>query len=385
MAEAVFESVSGVTTTGSTVLVGLDDMSRGVLLWRGITQCIGGIGIIAFAMIILPFLHIGGMQLFKAESSDRSDKIMPRTNDVIWSLVYVYVALITACFIVYHLLGMSKFDAIVHAMATISTGGFANYDASFGHFDNYALHISGALFMFLGGMPFILFVKYVNRGEFEFFKDSQVRTYTGFVVILTAMVTWYLWQNDTYTLAESFKYALFNIVSVITTTGFATTDYTLWGAFPVGVFFFLTYVGATAGSTAGGIKMLRINIAYEVVNRHFKTLIYPNGAFGAKYQGKPITNDVIEGVITFLFLYVLTNVVISVALTMTGLDILTSVTAAATAIANVGPGLGNIVGPAGNFSSLSDNAKWILSLGMLLGRLEFMTILVIFTPAFWKD
>lgn len=385
LTDAIFESVSGVTTTGSTVLSGLDEMSRGILLWRGITQWIGGIGIIAFAMIMLPFLKIGGMQLFKSESSDHSDKIMPKTNDVVWSIIYVYVILSAACFVAYYILGMSRFDALVHALTTIPTGGFSTHDASFGYFDSYSLQMVATIFMFLGGIPFILYVKYAYRGEFDFFKDSQVRAYTAIVVFLTVALTWSLWHNGLYSLSESFKYAIFNIVSLITTTGYATTDYTLWGAFPIALFFFLTYVGGCAGSTAGGMKMLRINIAFESLNRYLKTLIYPNGVFTATYQGKPITNDIVQAVMGFLFLFVLCNILLTIALSLTGLDLITSVTAAATAIANVGPGLGDTIGPAGNFSSLTDTAKWLLCLGMLLGRLEVMTMLVIITPAFWRD
>ena len=385
LTDAVFESFSGVTTTGATVLIGLDEMSRGILLWRGIMQWIGGIGIIAFAMIMLPFLRIGGMQLFKAESSDHSEKIMPKTTDIVWSISYVYIVLTAACFITYYILGMPRFDALIHALTTIPTGGFSSHDASFGFFDSYALQVSASLFMFLGGVPFILFVKYAYRGEFDFFRDSQVRAYTAIVAFLTIILTWYLWHNGLYSLSQSFKFALFNVVSIITTTGYATTDYTLWGPFSVALFFFLTYVGGCAGSTSGGIKMLRINIAYQVVVRHLKKLVYPNGVFTAKYQSKPITNEIVHAVVGFLFLFIVCNIVLTVGLTLTGLDLDTAVSAAGSSLANVGPGVGNIIGPAGNYSSLSDTAKWLLSFGMLLGRLEIMTILVILTPAFWKD
>jgi trk system potassium uptake protein TrkH len=385
MTDAIFESVSGVTTTGSTVLSGLDQMSRGILLWRAITQWIGGIGIIAFAMILLPYLRIGGMQLFKSESSDHSEKIMPKTNDIVWSIIYVYVILTAACFVSFYLLGMPRFDALIHALTTIPTGGFSSHDASFGFYANYSLHMAATIFMLLGAVPFILFVKYAYKGEFDFFKDSQVRMFCFILAVTIGLLTLYLWMNDLYSFADSFKYAAFNIVSVITTTGYATTDYTLWGSFPIALFFFITYLGGCAGSTSGGIKMLRINIAVQALSRHMKMLVYPNGVFTPIYQGKPVTNDVVNAVMAFLFMYILINVLITMGLAMTGLDLVTSVTAAATAIANVGPGLGPIIGPAGNFSSLSDPAKWMLCAGMLLGRLEVMTMLVIITPAFWRD
>lgn len=385
MTDAIFEAVSGVTTTGSTVLSGLDQMSRGILLWRAIIQWIGGIGIIAFAMIMLPFLKIGGMQLFKSESSDQSEKIMPKTNDVVWSIIYVYVLLTAACFVTYYFLGMPRFDALVHALTTMPTAGFSSHDASFGHYSSGALHMAAALFMFLAGIPFILYVKYTFKGKFDFFKDSQVWTYcfiTGTVIVILSL---YLWGNGTYPLLTSIQYSTFNVISIITTTGYATADYNLWGSFPVTLFFFLTYVGGCAGSTAGGIKMLRINIAIQALMRHLKMLIYPSGMFTATYQGKPLTNDIVHAVMGFLFVFILANALLSIALALSGLDLVTATTAAATALANVGPGLGPIVGPAGNFASLSDLSKWLLCFGMLLGRLEIMTILVLFVPSFWHD
>lgn len=384
-ADALFEAVSGVTTTGSTVLSGLDDMSRGIMLWRAITQWIGGIGIIAFAMIMLPFLKIGGMQLFKAESSDHSEKIMPKTNDVVWSIIYVYVVLTGACFATYYLLGMPRFDALIHTLTTVPTGGYSNHDASFGFFSSYALQMAATVFMFLGGIPFILFVKYAYKGQFDFFKDSQVRAYCLIAGGIIVMLTLYLWGEGLYSLSDSFRYSAFSVVSIMTTTGYAVTDYTLWGPFPIAVFFFLTYLGGCAGSTSGGLKMLRINIAFQALNRHIKTLIYPNGVFTATYQGKPLSNEIIHAVMGFLFLFVATNALLSIALALTGLDFLTAVTAAATAVANVGPGLGDVIGPSGNFSSFTDTAKYLMCLGMLLGRLEVMTMMVLIIPAFWND
>lgn len=385
LTDAVFESVSGVTTTGSTVLSGLDEMSRGILLWRAIIQWIGGIGIIAFAMIILPFLNIGGMQLFKAESSDQYEKILPKTNDVVWSIISVYVILTGGCYLGYDMLGMPSFDALIHALTTLPTAGFSSHDASFGHYDGFALHMCATLFMFMAGIPFVLYVKYAYRGEFDFFKDSQVKAYTAITLLAIVLLTIYLWMAGAYNFVDSFKYAAFNAVSVITTTGYATTDYSLWGAFPFALFFFLTYIGGCAGSTAGGIKMLRINIAFQALNRHLKTLIYPSGVFTATYQGKPLRDNIVHAVMGFVFMYVLMNILLTLALSLTGLDMMTSMTAAATALANVGPGLGAIIGPAGNFSSLADTAKWLLCFGMILGRLELMTILVLFVPSFWRD
>lgn len=385
MTDAVFEAVSGVTTTGSTVLSGLDQMSRGILLWRAIIQWIGGIGIIAFAMIMLPFLKIGGMQLFKAESSDQYEKILPKTNDIVWSIISVYVMLTGACFISYNVLGMQSFDALIHALTTLPTAGFSSHDASFGYYNSFALHMAATLFMFSAGVPFILYVKYVYKGQFDFFKDSQVKAYTFITLSTIVVLTAYLWISGSYDFINSFRLAAFNTVSVITTTGYASADYTLWGAFPVALFFFLTYIGGCAGSTAGGIKMLRINIAFQALNRHMKMLIYPSGVFTATYQGKPLRDNIVHAVMGFLFMFVVMNVLVTLALSLTGLDLVTSITAAATALANVGPGLGQLIGPAGNFSALTDSAKWILCFGMILGRLELMTVLVLFLPSFWKN
>lgn len=384
--DAVFEVVSGLTTTGATVLSGLDSMSHGILMWRAITHFIGGIGIIAFALMLMPFLQIAGMQLFHSESSDKSDKLMPKTSDVVWSIILVYLALNLACILSYYALGMTFFDAVVHAFGTIATGGFSSHDKSFGFYDDsYALQMAGTLFMVLSGMPFILYVKAAYQGKFEFFKNSEVRVYIGVLSLAVIMLTVHLWLNGVYSLADSFKYTAFNLSSIMSSSGFASVDYSQWDSFAWSLFFFLTYVGCCSGSTAGGIKMLQINIAFKALARHIKTLIYPSGVFAVTYEGKPLENDVINSVMTFLFLYVFFNVVLTIALTLTGVDFITAITGVATCMANVGPGLGDIIGPAGNFGPLNDAAKWILSFGMLLGRLEVMTMLVIFMPSFWRD
>ena len=382
--DSVFESVSGITTTGATVMTDLDSKSRGIVLWRAVMQWIGGVGVIAFAMILLPYLRIGGMQLFRTESSTQAEKIMPKTIDIVGSIIQVYVLLTMICGLVYYVLGMGKFEALIHAMTTIPTGGFSSHDTSFGFYDSYALHMAGTFFMFLGGVPFILYVKYFYAGKFDFFKDAQMRTYALVLGATITVVTFYLWFNDYYSLVHSFKYAAFNIVSVVTTTGYASSDYTLWGNFAAAVFFFITYLGACAGSTSGGIKMLRLNIAFQTLNKHMKTLVYPNGKFISQYQSKSLSTEIIKAVMGFLFLYVFFNVLLTVGLTWAGLDFTTAISGAATAMANVGPGLGDVIGPAGNFAPLNDISKWMLIGGMLLGRLEVMTVLVLVTPFFWK-
>jgi trk system potassium uptake protein TrkH len=383
--DAFFETVSGFTTTGSTVFVGLDNMSHGILLWRAIMQLFGGIGMVAFAVVFLPFLRVGGMQLLQTESSDRSDKIMPRVREVTWALLIVYIGLNAACAVVYKTLGMSWFDAICHAFPTVATGGMSTHDASFGYFNSYTIDMTAVVFMIAGGLPFVLFINLLYNGKFDFFKDEQFKAFIGLLAVVIGVLTLWLWGNSDYSLAQSFRYVSFNITSVITTTGFATTDYLQWGPFATIIFLFVTYLGACAGSTAGGIKTMRLVIIARAVGKQIKMLIYPRGVFAMYYQGRPVSGNVVQTVLGFLCLYVVTNVILTMALALTGLDFATSLSGAATAIANVGPGIGPIIGPAGNFSSLPDIAKWLLSAGMLLGRLEILTFAVLFTPGFWKS
>lgn len=382
--DAFFESVSGITTTGSTVLVGLDTMSPGILIWRSMMQWIGGMGLIGFAIVMLPFLRVGGMQLFRTESSDRYEKVMPKTADIINSLLKVYCGLTVLCAGTYYALGMSVFDAVNHAMTTIPTGGYSTHDSSFGFFKSFPLDMAAVIFMMLGGLPFVLYIKLVFRHSFEFHRDAQVRAFLLFFVCVVAVFSLWLWEHSDYSLLNSFRYVAFNVISVITTCGYASTDYLLWGPFAGTLFFFLTYIGACAGSTSGGIKMIRVLVASAAMGKEFKSTLYPHGIFKVKYEGKPVSGHVIKGVLTFLCLYVAANVLLTVALTITGLDFVTAVSGAATALGNVGPGLGATIGPAGNFSTLPDTAKWLLCAGMLLGRLEIMTVMVILTPGFWK-
>lgn len=382
--DAFFEAISGITTTGSTVLSGLDQMSRGVLLWRSIMQWIGGIGIVAFAIVIMPFLQVGGMGLFKTESSDKSDKAMSKTTDIIASLLSVYVGLTALCAIVYYILGMGVFDALNHALTTIPTGGYSTHDASFGHYDSAALQYAGSFFMLAGGLPFILYIKFVFKGKNEFWQDEQFKYILMLIGGLSAFLAFWLAFNSDYGLADSLRLSVFNIISVLTTTGYATTDYTLWGYFAVAFFFFITFLGTCTGSTSGGIKMMRLIILYRIVVRQLKALVFPSGVFPVRYQGKAITDAMAISVLAFMGVFVLSNAVLTIALTFIGLDFETAISGAATALANVGPGVGDIIGPAGNFSTLPDLAKWVLCLGMLLGRLEVMTVLVLFSRNYWK-
>lgn len=383
-ADAYFEVMSGYTTTGSTVLSGLDQMSRGVLFWRSLTQWIGGMGIVGFAIVFLPFLRVGGMQLFQTESSDRSDKIMPRSASVVVGIFYVYCLLTAMCIGTYFVLGMSWFDAINHAMTTIPTAGFSTHDKSFGYFENPAILYAASFYMFMSSLPFVLFVKLMYQGRFDFWRDEQVRALLVIVSVVVGAMTLWLWTVSDYSLEFSFRHSLFNLISVISTTGYASTDYMQWGNFAWVGFLMATYIGATAGSTAGGPKTMRLIIAAKVVNRQIKKMLYPNGVFVLRYQGRILDQGIVISTLAFLSFYVACNVVLTVAVTMTGVDFISAMSGVATAMGNVGAGVGEVVGPAGNFSSFPDSAKWIMSFAMMLGRLEILTVFVLFSSAYWK-
>ncbi|MEX2450954.1 MAG: TrkH family potassium uptake protein [Rhodospirillales bacterium] len=382
--DALFETVSGLTTTGSTVLVKLDTMDRGILLWRAMLQWIGGIGIIVTAIIMLPYLKIGGMQIFQMESSDRSEKIFPRAKVIAMSLGAVYLSLSLMCALLYWLEGMSGFEAVTHAMTTVSTGGYSTSDASLGHFQSPAIQWTAILFMLAGAVPFLMYLRLVTGNPREFLQNRQIRSLLLLLLITITVLTVWLILSENVAPGEALRLAAFNIVSVVTTTGFATADYYVWGTLPIVLFFVLTFLGGCTGSTSGAIKIFRFEIALIVTkNTIFKSL-NPHGVQPLRYQGRPVTNEVIRSVVVFIFTFVLITGLLTVALGMTGLDFITAASGAATAMANVGPGLGPVIGPAGNFAPLPDSAKILLVIGMLLGRLEIFTILVLLTPRFWR-
>lgn len=381
--DAFFESTSGLTTTGGTVLVGLDNMSRGILMWRALMNMIGGVGIIAFVILLLPLLKIGGMQLFHSESSDQSEKSIPRTKDLMTALVFTFFVLTSACALTYYVLGMSGFDSIAHAFPTIATGGFSTRDTSFMNYSP-AIQVASTLFMLGGAFPFILFVRLIRNNEFAFHRDPQIRALLLILCAGTLLLTADVLRTTDLGLFDALRHSAFNLTSIITTTGFASIDYMAWSPFAVMLIFLATYLGGCAGSTSGGIKMMRIVVATKALIIQLKRLIFPHGTFTITYDGHAVPAKTVYGVLGFLFVYVAANVVLTIALSLTGLDFATAVSGAATSIANVGPGVGAIIGPAGNFSTLPDTAKWLMSAGMLIGRLEIMTVLVLLTPVFWR-
>lgn len=382
--DAYFEAMSGLTTTGSTVLVQLDVLPRGVLLWRSELQAVGGLGIIVTALLMLPFLQIGGMQLFATESSERSDKVFPRSAETVTAIALIYGSLIVACAAAYAALGMTAFDAICHALTTVSTGGFSTHDESFGFFRSSALQWVCIVFMVLGSVPFLLIYRGLLGKPFEILRDHQLRSFLWVSLAATLAMVVALTATTGSVSLDVLRRAAFNAVSLLTTTGFASEDYSMWGALAVGVAFLLTFIGGCSGSTAGGVKIYRLDIAWLIAKSHLITLASPNRVTPLVYNRRKLDGDVVSSVATFMFVYLFTALLFTLVLAGAGLDFITAVSSSAQALASVGPGLGEIVGPAGNYSSLPDIGKWTLSFEMLLGRLELLTVLVLFEPEFWR-
>ena len=382
--DAFFESMSGLTTTGSTVIRSLDVAPPGVLIWRALLQWLGGIGVIAMAIAILPLLRIGGMQLFRMESSDRSEKATPRTTQLVAYISFIYLGVSLICALAYWTAGMSGFDAVAHAMTTIATGGYSTYDGSIAHFRSATIEYIGVVFMLVGSLPFVLYLRALRGNTRSLLRDDQVRLFLLIVVVSIIAVAYYRHKMGV-EIDTALREASFNVVSIITGTGYATADYGAWGSFGLMIFFFLMFVGGCAGSTTCGVKIFRFQVLYATAVTQIRRLLEPHGVYLAYYNRKPIPEEVSASVMAFFFLYVLSYAVIAIALGLIGVDFLTAASGAATAISNVGPGLGPTIGPSGTFATLPDGAKWILSAGMLLGRLELFTVLVLLLPSFWRD
>ncbi len=381
--DAFFEAMSGLTTTGSTVFSGLDELPKGLLLWRGLMQWLGGIGIIVVAMVFLPELRVGGMQIFRSEGFDTFGKILPRATEISSRISVIYLGLTLSCVLAYLMMGMDPFDATVHAMTTVATGGFANYDASFGAFGAGAEYVA-VLFMMLAALPFVRFVQLSAGSARPLLHDSQIRGFflTAFVIV-AGLVAWQVSHLPNAT-EEDLRKVLFNTVSLLTGTGYASTDYMLWGALPVTVLFFTGLIGGCAGSTACSIKIFRYQLLFASIRVQIQRIRSPHGVFVPRFEGRPVGQDVLSSVISFFMFFIVTMGIVAWALALTGLDFITAISGAATAVANVGPGLGETIGPAGNFASLNDAAKWILSSAMLIGRLELMAVYAILTVRFWR-
>jgi trk system potassium uptake protein TrkH len=384
--DSFFESMSGITTTGSTVITDLDKSPKSILLWRAIMQWLGGVGIIVMAITVLPLLKVGGMQLFKIESSDKPEKILPRATQVAFIIISTYLILTLFCAFFYKILGMSLFDSIAHAMTTIATGGFSTHNESIGYFKNSNIEIIATIFIILGSIPFISYLKFIKGNKKIFFQDVQIKGLIYLFIFSTFIMFLYLlFNNDSNLLVEKIRIASFNVVSILSGTGYVTNDFSLWGKFPLIFFLFLMFIGGCAGSTACGIKIFRFQLLFLFMNNQIKKIIYPNSVFILKYNNQKITDDYMGSIIIFIFAYLFIFILIAMLLSITGLDFLSSISGAATSISNVGPGLGEVIGPNGNFKAIPEISKWILSFGMLLGRLELLAVLILFFPSFWKD
>ena len=380
--DAFFEAMSGLTTTGSTVFTGLETLPQGVLIWRSMLQWFGGVGIIVVAMVFLPELRVGGMQIFRTESFDTDGKVLPRAAQIASRISGAYFILTIACYIAYFAVGMPSFDAINHALTTVATGGFSTYDASFGAFQGNAEYVA-AVFMALASLPFVRYVQLMAGSTRPLLRDAQVRGFFATIAVLIAIVVFYqIAQGIDAEIA--LRETVFNVTSILTGTGYTSTDYQLWGHFIVVLFFFIGLVGGCAGSTSCSIKIFRYQLLFASIKAQIGKIHSPHGIFTPRYDGRPVSEDVLSSVMVFFVAFVVSLGVLSVLLGATGLDLVTSVSGAAAALANIGPGLGPEIGPTGNFSGLSDTAKWLLSGGMLIGRLELMAVFAIMTSNFWR-
>jgi trk system potassium uptake protein len=383
--DAFFESMSGITTTGSTILSNLEQTPKAILLWRAILQWLGGIGIIVMAITLMPIMNVGGMKLFKISSNDSSEKILPKSKEIALRLVLIYSSLTLLCAISYKIFGMNFFDSFTHSMTTIATGGFSNYNDSIGYFDSTTIELTAMIFIILGSVPFIAYIKFLNGNTKIFFSDSQIKSFIKIIIFSIIILFLYLLIINRNLSHISLMDVSFNVISVLTGTGYVTKEFDSWGSFSLIFFLILMFIGGCAGSTACGIKIFRIQILYLFLFNQLKKIIYPRGIFIIKYDNSNVDDKFMASIISFIYLYIIIFFFITALLSLSGLDFITAISGAATSISNVGPGLGSIIGPNGNFSELSVISKWILSLGMILGRLELFAILVLFIPSFWRN
>ena len=384
--EAFFESMSGITTTGATIITDLDKSPKSILLWRAIMQWLGGIGIVVMAITILPLLKVGGMQLFKMEGPDSTEKILPRTFEVAAIIISTYLVLTFLCGLFYWLFGMSIFDSVSHAMTTIATGGFSTHNDSIGFFKNSNIEIIASVFIVLGSIPFISYLKFAQGNKKIFFQDVQIKGLIYLILFSVVIMFFYLLLiNYEGNLLDKIRISSFNVISILSGTGYVTDDFGLWGKFSLIFFLFLMFIGGCAGSTACGIKIFRLHMLFIFLKNQIKKLIYPNSVIITKYNNQKISENFINSVIIFIFSFLFIFFIISMLLSISGLDFLTSISGAASAISNVGPGMGDVIGPDGNYKKIPDISKWVLSIGMLLGRLELFAVLVLFFPSFWRN
>ena len=382
--DSFFESMSGITTTGATILENIEKSPKGILIWRAMLQWLGGIGVILMAITLMPIMNIGGMQLLKVTSYDTSEKILPKSKEVSLRLITVYLSLTALCSVFYKIFGMNTFDSITHSMTTIATGGFSNYDQSIGYFNNPNIEIISILFILLGSIPFILYIKFISDEKKIIFKDEQVKLFFKLTLISILILFFYLIIVNKNIYEIHIRSVIFNVVSILTGTGYVTKEFDQWGNFPLIFFLILMFIGGCAGSTTCGIKIFRVHILYYFIRNQLMKIIYPRAIINLKYNNNKVDDKLIASIISFIYLYILIFFVLASLLTLTGLDFITSISGAASSLSNVGPGLGSEIGPNSNYSSLPNESKWLLSIGMILGRLEIFALLIIFLPSFWR-
>ncbi len=384
--EAFFESMSGITTTGATIISDLDRSPKSILLWRAIMQWLGGIGIVVMAITILPLLKVGGMQLFKMEGPDSTEKILPRTIEVAAIIISTYIVLTFLCGFFYWVFGMTIFDSVSHAMTTIATGGFSTHNDSIGFFKNPNIEIVASIFIILGSIPFISYLKFAQGNRKVFFNDVQIKGLIYLLIIsITVMFFYLMFISYESSLLNKIRVSSFNVISILSGTGYVTDDFGLWGKFSLVFFLLLMFIGGCAGSTACGIKIFRLQMLLIFLKNQIQKLISPNSVIITKYNNQKISDNFINSVIIFIFTFLFIFLIMAMLLSISGLDFITSISGAASSISNVGPGLGDIIGPNGNYQAIPDISKWILSIGMLLGRLELFAVLVLFFPSFWRN
>ena len=382
--DAFFESISGITTTGATVITNLDKLPEGILIWRSLLQWFGGIGIILLALAILPTLQIGGMQLLHMEHDDPYEKTLPKINQFVFQIFIIYSVFTLLCAILYFTAGMSGFDAIAHAMTTISTGGFSTHDTSFASFDSINIESISILFMIIGSLPFVVYLKMTHGDLKSLFNDDQIKLFISILLILFVVTTFWLTINFNENIFYSFRITIFNITSILTGTGYTSTNYSIWGSFGLVIMLIIMFIGGCAGSTTGGIKIFRLQLLFRGAKTQIKKLTHPHGVFMTSFNGKTVGEDTYNSIMGFFFMYILIFIFAAILLSFFNLDFLTALSAAASAISNVGPGLGSTIGPSGNYLTFPTEAKWILSITMLIGRLELLTFLVLLSGSFWK-
>ena len=383
--DAFFESMSGITTTGSTIIINLENAPKSILLWRALLQWLGGIGIIVMAITLMPIMNVGGMLLFKVLNTDSTNEILPSSKEISIKLIIIYVILTLICGFSYKIFGMNIFDSLTHSMTTIATGGFSNYNESIGYFDNFKIELVAIFFIILGSIPFIAYIKFMSGNKKIFLSDSQIKTFIKLIILSIVILFCYLLIKDNNFSLSNIRSVSFNVISILTGTGYVTQGFDKWGSFPLFYFLILMFIGGCAGSTTCGVKIFRIQILYKFIINQLKKVIYPRGIFIIKYENNTVNDKFLASIISFIFLYIIIFFVLTALLSLTGLDFVTSISGAATSISNVGPGLGSTIGPNGNFYQLPDVSKWILSTGMILGRLELFAILVLFLPSFWRS